>query len=124
MTPFARWTLPRQPSMLAERMVRRLFSKTEGQTMILALAPSSSKVMNMTPLAEPGIWRTRIRPAMEMRRPLGASRKTGARRKAALSQALAQKGNRVRAQAQALAVVVFDDLAAPSHDRESHRGFG
>jgi len=55
---------------------------------------------------------------------IGRITKTGERRKAALSQALAQKGNRVRAQAQALAAVVFDDLAAHSHDRERHRGFG
>jgi hypothetical protein len=46
-----------------------------GHSIVVIVALSSSNVMNMTPLADPGIWRTRITPAMEVRRPLGASRR-------------------------------------------------
>jgi hypothetical protein len=40
--------------MVVLRIVRRFFSKADGQTMMFALAASSSRVMNRTPLAEPG----------------------------------------------------------------------
>ena len=78
---FAGWT--HQPAedlargltaiMPAERMMRRFFSKTVGQTTRLAMPLSSSSVMNMTPLALPGRWRTSTMPAASSHRPSRAS---------------------------------------------------
>ena len=43
--------------------VRRLRAKTFGQTTMLTMPVSSSRVMKITPLAVPGCWRTSTRPA-------------------------------------------------------------
>ncbi|MOA27736.1 hypothetical protein D3C78_1486290 [compost metagenome] len=53
-------------------MIGRYFSKTFGQTMALATPVSSSIVMKITPLAEPGRWRTSTSPATVTLRPTGA----------------------------------------------------
>ena len=45
---------PVMPSNFAPSTIRRCFSNTSGQTMILAAPVSSSKVMKITPLAVPG----------------------------------------------------------------------
>jgi hypothetical protein len=57
---------PHQPRTEHQRTV---FSKTFGQTMTLATPVSSSSVMKMTPLAEPGLWRTSTSPATSTCRP-------------------------------------------------------
>ena len=49
-----------------------------GQTTRLAMPVSSSRVMNMTPLAEPGRWRTSTRPAASSQRPSRAPHRLGA----------------------------------------------
>ena len=61
--------LPGSPACLQQKIVRRCFPNTDGQTMRLALVVSSSRVMNIMPLAEPGICLTSTRPAMVMRLP-------------------------------------------------------
>ena len=65
----SRWMRPRTAIMLADMMVRRFCSKTFGQTTRLAMPVSSSSVMNSTPLAEPGRWRTSTIPAASSDRP-------------------------------------------------------
>ncbi len=47
----------------------RMRSSTEGQITALATPVSSSMVMNTTPDAEPGRWRTRITPPTLTRAP-------------------------------------------------------
>ena len=111
--------VPRHPSIVAPRIARRFCSKTDGQTIRLALAVSSSSVMNMTPLAEPGICRTSTSPAMEIRLPFAAVRKARHGVIALLGEALAQKRERMRAQAKARAAVILDDFAARASSAQS-----
>ncbi len=59
----------RETIIWAPRIVRRNLSNNDGQTIRLAVSVSSSNVMNMTPLAEPGFCRTSTRPETEMRLP-------------------------------------------------------
>jgi hypothetical protein len=51
--------------------IGRCVSNSDGQTTRLAMPVSSSMVMNMTPLALPGRWRTRTTPAASSRRLFG-----------------------------------------------------
>ncbi len=57
----------------------RCRSNSFGQTTILAIPVSSSIVMKMTPLAEPGRWRTSTRPATLTRAPCAAPPSPAAR---------------------------------------------
>lgn len=52
-----------------ESSTRRNFSNTLTQTTTLAAPVSSSMVRNITPLAEPGRWRTRTKPSASSQRP-------------------------------------------------------
>ncbi len=70
MTSPSRCTRPFIPIIAAADMtVRRCASNRSGQRMPLAMPVSSSMVMNSTPLALPGFWRTRMIPATSTWRP-------------------------------------------------------
>src|SRR5260370_1050715 len=60
-------------------MMERKRSNVFGQTMMLATAVSSSMVMKMTPLADPGCWRTVTRPETLTRAPDGCTRSSSLR---------------------------------------------
>jgi hypothetical protein len=61
--PPSRWIRPLTAIIEDPRTTRRRFSNSIGQTTRLPGPVSSSMVMNMTPLADPGFCRTRTRPA-------------------------------------------------------------
>jgi hypothetical protein len=58
-----RWILPLMATMFEPSTMRRCFSNRLGHTTTLTTPVSSSMIINITPLALPGFWRTRIKPA-------------------------------------------------------------
>ena len=72
-------------------------------------------VMNMTPLAEPGFWRTSTRPAVGHFSPVGKGIGFGAGDDALLGQFASQEGHRVLAQCEAGKGVVLDHLMPGCH---------
>ena len=96
----------------------RNVSNIFGQTMMLAMSVSSSRVMKMTPLAVPGRWRTRTRPETVTRRPFGRSRSVCVVDDAARGELRAQERDRVRLQRQAEEAVVVDHMLAERHRRQ------
>jgi hypothetical protein len=53
----------------ADRITRRCRASSDGRTIRFATFVSSSKVMNITPFAAPGFYRTSTSPAALTRRP-------------------------------------------------------
>src|SRR3977135_3313783 len=108
-------------------MMGRKRSNVLDQTMILATDVSSSMVMKMTPLAEPGRWRMVTRPETVTRAPEGLARKSSLRmrpRRARPGEVGAQERCRMRAQRQLEKAVVVDDLLAQRHERKRDGRFG
>ncbi len=106
--------------------VRRFCAKTFGQTMMLAMSVSSSRVMKTTPLAVPGICRISTRPATVTRLSCGRS----VARCSALGMAprrvsrSRKKLHRMRLQRQAGRRVILHHMLAERHWRQGDLRLG
>ena len=96
-------------------------SNLRGQTMVLAIAVSSSSVMKMA-LPVPGRCRTSTRPPMFTRRRAQASDSSSWRDDAARIEIGAQERHRMRLQRQMQMAIVLDHLLARRHRRQTRVG--
>ena len=83
--------------------------------MRFAMSVSSSRVMNMTPLADPGRCRTMTRPDTVMRDPSFAVAQRPARADFTACELAPEESKRMGPQRQPMRAVIFDDLAPARH---------
>ena len=83
--------------------------------MRFAMSVSSSRVMNMTPLADPGRCRTITRPDTVMRDPSFAARSAPHGLISRACKCAPKESKRMGPQGQTLRAVIFDDLAPARH---------